>query len=50
VPFPTSAPHAPAIKPPDGSRVPSLRPFYTIEEAYPYKIYFDTTLLPVKYW
>ena len=39
------------LQPPDGSRIRSLlRPFYTIEEAYPYKIYFDTKLLPIKYW
>jgi DUF1680 family protein len=39
------------IQPPDGSRIRSLlRPFYTIEEAYPYKIYFDTRSLPIKYW
>jgi hypothetical protein len=39
------------LQPPDGSRIRSLlRPFDTIEEAYPYKIYFDTKLLPLKYW
>ena len=36
---------------PDGGRVRSLlRPFYTVEEAFPYKIYFDTRTLQIKYW
>jgi len=39
------------IQPTDGSRVRSLfRPFYTIEENYPYKIYFDKEKLPLKFW
>jgi DUF1680 family protein len=39
------------VQPPDGSRVRSLfRPFYTIEENYPYKIYFDKDKLPLKFW
>jgi uncharacterized protein len=39
------------VQPPDGTRIRSLlRPFYTVEEAYPYKIYFDTKSLPIKYW
>ena len=39
------------VQPTDGSRVRSLlRPFYTIEENYPYKIYFDTEKLPLKFW
>jgi hypothetical protein len=39
------------IQPPDRSRARSLlRPFCTIEESYPFTIYFDTKLLPIKYW
>jgi DUF1680 family protein len=39
------------LQPPDNSRIRSLlRPFYTIEEAYPYKIYFDTKTLPIQYY
>jgi hypothetical protein len=38
------------VQPPDGRVRSLLRPFYTIEEAYPYKIYFDTKSLPIKYW
>jgi DUF1680 family protein len=39
------------VQPTDGSRVRSLfRPFYTIEENYPYKIYFDKEKLPLKFW
>jgi DUF1680 family protein len=39
------------VQPTDGSRVRSLfRPFYTIEENYPYKIYFDKDKLPLRFW
>ena len=39
------------MQPPDGSRVRSLLlPFYTVEEAFPYKIYFDRKSLPIAYW
>ncbi len=39
------------FQPTDGSRVRSLfRPFYTIEQNYPYKIYFDKEKLPLKFW
>jgi uncharacterized protein len=39
------------VQPTDGSRVRSLfRPFYTIEENYPYKIYFDKDKLPIRFW
>jgi hypothetical protein len=39
------------VQPPDGSRVRSLfRPFYTVAENYPYKIYFDKKALPLGFW
>lgn len=39
------------IQPPDGSRVRSLfRPFYTVAENYPYKMYFDKKSLPMGLW
>ena len=39
------------VQPSDGSRVRSMfRPFYTIEENYPYKMYFDKDKLPIKFW
>jgi DUF1680 family protein len=39
------------LQPPDGSRIRSLlRPFYTVEENYPYKIYFDKDKLPIGFW
>jgi uncharacterized protein len=39
------------VKPPDGSAVRSkFRPFYTVEEAYPYKMYFDKKALPIGFW
>ncbi|HVT83308.1 MAG TPA: beta-L-arabinofuranosidase domain-containing protein, partial [Phycisphaerae bacterium] len=41
-------PYPPGAPP---SRVHSLlRPFYTVEENYPYKIYFDRKARPVVYW
>jgi len=46
-----SAPGIFKVQPPDGSRVRSLfRPFYTVEENYPYKIYFDKDKLPIEFW
>jgi DUF1680 family protein len=46
-----SAPGVFKVQPPDGSRVRSLfRPFYTVEENYPYKMYFDKDRLPVRFW
>ena len=46
-----SAPGVFKVQPPDSSRVRSLlRPFYTVEENYPYKIYFDKDTLPVRFW
>ncbi|HEY4329980.1 MAG TPA: beta-L-arabinofuranosidase domain-containing protein [Phycisphaerae bacterium] len=53
---PTPIPNAFGLHPPTGSqptgvRINSLlRPFYTVEEAYPYKIYFDRKAKPVVYW
>jgi DUF1680 family protein len=39
------------VQPPDGNRVRSLfRPFYTVEENYPYKMYFDKDKLPIGFW
>jgi DUF1680 family protein len=39
------------VQPPDGNRVRSLfRPFYTVAENYPYKIYFDKESLPLGFW
>jgi DUF1680 family protein len=39
------------IQPPAGSRIRSkFRPFYTVEENYPYKIYFDKKSLPIGFW
>ncbi len=36
---------------PDGKPVRSkFRPFYTVEEAYPYKMYFDKGALPIAFW
>ncbi len=46
-----SVPGCFSVHPPDGSRIRSLlRPFSTIEEGFPYKIYFDAKSLPIKYW
>jgi DUF1680 family protein len=46
-----SAPGVFKVQPPDGSRVRSLfRPFYTVEENYPYKMYFDKDKLPIGFW
>lgn len=40
-----------SVQPPDGSRIRSkLRPSYTVEENYPYKIYFDKKSLPIGFW
>jgi DUF1680 family protein len=48
---PTAQPGFFTIKPTDGSAVRSkLRPFYSTEENYPYKIYFDKKLLPIGFW
>jgi DUF1680 family protein len=39
------------VQPPDGSRIRSkLRPFYTVAENYPYKLYFDKDKLPIGIW
>jgi DUF1680 family protein len=39
------------VQPPGAGRVRSkVRPFYTAEEAYPYKIYFDKKSLPIGFW
>ncbi len=39
------------VQPPDGTGVRSrFRPFYTMEENYPYKIYFDKDKLPLRFW
>ncbi len=39
------------VKLPDGKPVRSkFRPFYTVEEAYPYKMYFDKQALPLAFW
>ncbi len=39
------------VQPPDGSRIRSkFVPFYTVEENYPYKMYFDRDRLPIGYW
>ena len=39
------------VQPPDGTGVRSrFRPFYTMEEDYPYKIYFDKDKLPLRFW
>jgi DUF1680 family protein len=39
------------VHPPDGSRIRSkLRPFYTVAENYPYKVYFDKDKLPIGFW
>jgi uncharacterized protein len=40
-----------AVKPTDGSTIrSSFRPFYTVEEDYPYKMYFDKKSLPIGFW
>ncbi len=47
----TGVPGAFHMTVPDKGRVTSLfRPFYTIEELFPYKIYFDRKKLPIAYW
>ncbi len=39
------------VQPPDGKNVRSkFRPFYSVEEAYPYKMYFDRKSLPIGFW
>jgi hypothetical protein len=39
------------VQVPDGRNVRSkFRPFYTVEEVYPYKIYFDRKALPIGFW
>jgi len=39
------------VRPPDQSRVRSnLRPFYSIGQEYPYKLYFDKKALPLAFW
>ena len=44
-------PGAFGLHPPDGTRIHSLlRPFYTVDEAYPYRMYFDRNAPPVIYW
>jgi hypothetical protein len=38
------------LAPPDGSNIRSrLRPFQTIAEAYPYRMYHDRDKLPLRY-
>jgi uncharacterized protein len=40
-----------SVKPSDGSKVRSkVRPFYAVEEAYAYKMYFDRKALPIRFW
>jgi DUF1680 family protein len=47
----TPIPGAFALKPPDGTKINSLlRPFYTVDENYPYRMYFDRNATPVVYW
>ena len=47
----TAIPGAFGLHPPDGTRIHSLlRPFYTVDEAYPYRMYFDRNAPPVIYW
>ncbi len=39
------------VQPPDGSNIRSkFRPFYTMVENYPYKIFFDRDKLPLGFW
>jgi hypothetical protein len=39
------------VQPPDGSSVRSkFRPFYTMAENYPYKMFFDKDKLPLRFW
>jgi uncharacterized protein len=48
---PVPIPNSFGLHPPDGTKINSLlRPFYTVEEAYPYRIYFDRKAKPVVYW
>ena len=47
----TPIPGAFALHPTDGRRVNSLlRPFHTVGENYPYRMYFDRKAAPVVYW
>jgi hypothetical protein len=44
-------PGAFGLHPTDGTRIHSLlRPFYTVEESYPYRMYFDRKAAPIVYW
>jgi DUF1680 family protein len=39
------------LQPPDGSRIRSkIRPFYSVAENHPYKVYFDKDKLPIGFW
>ncbi len=39
------------VQPPDGGNVRSkFRPFYTMAENYPYKMFFDRDKLPLRFW
>jgi hypothetical protein len=47
----TPIPGAFGLRHPEGTRIHSLlRPFYTVEEHYPYRMYFDRKAPPVVYW
>jgi hypothetical protein len=50
-PSPVKIPSAFGLHAPDGVRIHSLlRPFYTVDESYPYRMYFDRKAAPVIYW
>ena len=44
-------PGAFGLHPADGTKINSLlRPFYTVDENYPYRMYFDRKAPPIVYW
>jgi DUF1680 family protein len=50
-PSAVAIPGAFGLYPPDGTRIHSLlRPFYTVGESYPYRMYFDRKSPPIVYW